>query len=79
MAIDDAIVHTDRTDTARCQAAAAREGAAAAAAERAKRSRYPSLPIAPFVLEAGGRQGEAAQGVVVLGAPGRIDSWQRSG
>eukprot|EP00969_Alexandrium_andersonii_P332289 14684269-Alexandrium_andersonii.AAC.1 len=62
VAIDVAIVHVDSTDPAQRQAAAAREGAAAAAAERAKRSRYPGLPITPFVLEAGGRPGEAAQG-----------------
>ena len=48
----------------RLQAQASRDGVAAKHAERAKRRRYEGLPITPFVLEIGGRPGEAAVGVV---------------
>ena len=63
VAIDVAIVgaHASR---GRLQAQASRDGVAAKHAERAKRRRYEGLPITPFVLEIGGRPGEAAVGVV---------------
>ena len=64
IAIDIAVVHADSCDHARRQAAAGRDGVAAARSERAKRSRYDGLAITPFVLEAGGRPGAAAQSIV---------------
>ena len=63
VAIDVAIVGAN-SDRGRLQAAASRDGAAAKAAETRKRTRYKGLPITPFVLEVGGRPGQAAIGVV---------------
>ena len=63
VAIDIAIVGA-HTDQGRLQAEASQDGVAAKRAERAKRRRYEGLPITPFVLEIGGRPGEAAVGVV---------------
>ena len=64
VAIDIAVVHADSCDQARRRAAAGRDGVAAERAERAKRSRYAGLAITPFVIEAGGRPGAAAQSIV---------------
>ena len=63
VAIDIAIVGA-HTDHGRLQAEASQDGVAAKREERAKRRRYEGLPITPFVLEIGGRPGEAAVGVV---------------
>ena len=63
VAIDVAIVGAN-ADRGRLQAAASKDGVAARRAERGKRLRYEGLPITPFVLEIGGRPGQAAIGVV---------------
>ena len=52
---------------------ARRAGAAAAAAERDKRARYPGLRMVPFAVEDHGRLGEDALALVRLLAP-RIDT-----
>jgi len=64
IAVDIAVVHADSADAARTRAAASRDGAAAERQERHKRTRYSGLRVTPFVLEAGGRPGPAAAGLV---------------
>ena len=78
VAIDVAIVGAN-SDHGRLQAAASRDGVAAKRAERGKRTRYEGLPITPFVLEVGGRPGEAAIGVVrALAARAGLDEASRT-
>ena len=75
VAIDVTIVGAN-ADRGRLHAAASKDGVAARRAERGKRLRYEGLPITPFVLEVGGRPGQAAIGVarVLAARAGQADA-----
>jgi len=68
--IDVVVTHAAAADEVAMARAAQVDGAAAAAAERRKRARYPqAVGLVPFALETGGRPGAAARGLVRRLAP----------
>ena len=62
--VDVAIVEAASSSAAAWRARSAQDGVAAAEEEDAKRRRYPGPDLVPFVVEAGGRLGVAAQSLL---------------